>query len=211
MTELDIWLRRATRHLSNNSAAQVRTEICLHYESARDDALEKSVTPSDAERQALIDLGDPAIANCDYRRVLLTAAEARMLRESKWEANAVRSRPWLKRIILAAHLGLLAAAEGLFVVFHSAIARDVALSAIGMIPFTAAFFLPIYTPLRGFIFRCAKWIVLTSALLLLLGPRTLENSWLLFSCLGPVATIEITRASIRRKLPIKAWPKHLYL
>jgi hypothetical protein len=211
MTELENWLTQATRRLANDAKAQVRTEIREHYEAARDAALAKGATPADAERLAVIDLGDASIANCQYRRVLLTSAETRALRESKWESNAVCSRPWLKRIILAGHLGLLVAAAALFLTGPSAIAGDVLLCAIGMSPFTAAIFLPIDTPLRGFVFRCAKWITMTAAVLLLFGPHALKWSWLLISCLGPLAITEITRASIRRKLPIKAWPRHLYL
>ena len=54
---------------------------------------------------------------------------------------------------------------------------------------------------------------MTAALVLVLGPEDLKLkwSWLLFSCLWPLAISEWTRASIRRKLPIAAWPKHLYL
>ena len=211
MTELENWLTQATRQLANDASAQVRTEIREHYESARDAAIARGATPADAERMAVIDLGDPAIVNCQYRRVLLTSGEARALRESKWEANAVCSRPWLKRTILAGHLAILAASAVLYLTGHAAIARDAFLCAIGMSPFAAAFLLPIYTPARSFFFRCAKWIAMTAAVVLLLGPDAFKWSWLLISCLGPLAMTEITRASIRRKLPIKAWPKHLYL
>lgn len=36
---LEDWLTRATCHLSATSAAQMRSEIQEHYESARDEAL----------------------------------------------------------------------------------------------------------------------------------------------------------------------------
>jgi hypothetical protein len=34
---------------------------------------------------------------------------------------------------------------------------------------------------------------------------------LIFASLGPAAVTEWTRASIRRKLPVSTWPRHLYL
>jgi hypothetical protein len=36
-------------------------------------------------------------------------------------------------------------------------------------------------------------------------------SWLLIACLWPVAQVEWTRISIRRKLPVAKWPRQLYL
>ena len=56
--DLDCWLQQATRSLSKDSTAQVRTEIQEHYQSARE-----------ANRMALIALGDARIANTQYRRV----------------------------------------------------------------------------------------------------------------------------------------------
>jgi general stress protein YciG len=44
MTELDSWLKQATRHLSKESVAQVRTEIREHYESAREAAMSGGAT-----------------------------------------------------------------------------------------------------------------------------------------------------------------------
>ena len=80
-----------------------------------------------------------------------------------------------------------------------------------MSPLFAAFALPIYTPSRGRIFRRIKWIAITTSILLFYGPLIATWSWLLISCLWPLAWTEWTRASIRRKLPIASWPKHLYL
>ena len=75
----------------------------------------------------------------------------------------------------------------------------------------AALVLPIYTPARARVFRRVKWIVIAGALALVYGQEAYNWSWLVISCLGPIAWTEWTRASIRRKLPIAAWPKHLYL
>jgi hypothetical protein len=207
MTGLDIWLRQATRHLAKDSGAQVRTEIREHYESARDAALAGGASADEADRRALNALGDPKTANRQYREVLLTTEEARMLRNGNWEARAVCSRPWLKWSVMAVP----AAAAALFFSGHAALARDVLIGALGMSPLFAALFLPIYTPARGRIFRFGKWVAVTGALVLLFGPEALQWSWLWISSLWLLARTDWTRASIRRKLPIAAWPKHLYL
>ena len=95
MTRLDGWLEQATRRLSKNSAAQVRAEIQEHYASSREDAISGGATADEADRLAVSALGDAKVANREYRNVLLTAGEARMLRDARWEARAVCSRPWL--------------------------------------------------------------------------------------------------------------------
>ena len=65
MTPLEKWLADATRGLSPESAAQARTEIQQHYDSA-----------SEAGDDAIAALGDPRAANRGYRKVLLTEQEA---------------------------------------------------------------------------------------------------------------------------------------
>ena len=50
-----------------------------------------------------------------------------------------------------------------------------------------------------------------SYLALIYGPETFQWSWFLISCLWPLAWTEWVRASIRRKLPVASWPRHLYL
>jgi hypothetical protein len=212
MDGLDGWLKQATRYLAKDSAAQVRSEIQEHYEQARDAALTNGATIDEAERVALRALGDAKTANCQYRHVLLTSAEARILREGNWEAHAGCSRPWLKWLVrVGVPLAALAAATALFYTGRAAVARDVLIAGIGMGPLLAAPLLPIYTPLRGRVFRLVKWAAMTGTLVLVFGPDTLKWSWLLISCLWPLAWTEWTRASIRRKLPVSAWPKHLYL
>jgi hypothetical protein len=207
MTGLDNWLNQATWHLAKASAVQVRTEILEHYESARDAALAGGATADEAATVALTSLGDAKTANRQYRDVLLTSAEVRILRDLNWEGLAC-SRPWL---FLAMPIAALATAAAFFLTGRGQIAQDVFIMAIGMSPLWAAPLLPIYTPARGRIFRYVKWIAITGAFLLIMGPNALKSSWLLFSCLWPLAWTEWTRASIRRKLPTSAWPKHLYL
>ncbi len=211
MTELELWLKQATRHLSRDAAAKVRTEITEHFEASRDAALAAGASPEDAARQALAQLGDPRTANCAYRQVLLTAEEARLLKKSSWEANAVCSRTWIKPAALALYLLLLAASAGFALTGRGSYATDALCAAFGLSPFLAMIFVPIDTPTRGLLFRCARWIAMGTAPLLILGPDAWKYSWLLLSCLAPLAVVEITRASIRRKLPVQSWPRHLYL
>ena len=211
MTGLDIWLQQATRHLAKDSAAQIRSEILEHYVSARDAAVAAGATALEAERSALVALGDAKEANCQYRQVLLTSSEARMLREGNWEAQAVCARPWMKWTFLAMPVAAIVAAVELFTKGAIEPARVASGAALGAACLCAALFLPVYTPLRGCIFRCLKWIVLVGMLTIAFGPDLLKFSWLLVSCLWPMAWIEWKRASIRRKMPVSAWPKHLYL
>lgn len=211
MTGLDLWLQQATRGLAKASAAQVRTEIREHYESAREAAISGGATALEADRVALAALGDANTANRQYRRVLLTPGEARMLREGNFEARVVCSRPWLKRLALAAFVTAILAAPALFLVGVPDVGRILLVAGIGMSPFVAALLLPVYTPSRARVFRGVKWVAITAALALAFGPDAAKWSWLLISCLWPLVWTERRRASIRRKLPIDAWPKQLYL
>lgn len=211
MTALDSWLRQATRRLSNESAAQVRTEIQEHYESARETAMSGGTTAEEADRIAVTALGDAKAANRQYRNVLLTSAEVKVLRDAQWEARAVCSRPWLKWLILAIPVAALLASAALFLTGAIPLSRMLLAGAVATGILLGAPFLPIYTLSRGRVFRVVKWVVLIGALVLAFGPDALKMSWLLFSCLWPMAWIEWTRISIRRKLRVAEWPKQLYL
>ena len=171
MSDLESWLREATRHLAADSIAQVRKEIGEHYESAREAAIADGSSAEEADRIAVRALGDAKTANCQYRQVLLTSAEARLLREGKWEARAICSRPWLKWLIVAVPVVLVEAAATLY--FHGKVevARDLLLAGIGMSPLFAALLLPINTPLRGRVFRYGKWVALTRRLCCSSGRR----------------------------------------
>jgi Mn2+/Fe2+ NRAMP family transporter len=205
-TELQTWLRQATRSLSRDSAAQVRTEIQDHYESARDAAMSGGSSEEEAKRVALAALGNAQAANCQYRSVLLTSAEARMLREGNWEARAVCSRPWLKRSLLAIPVILLCASATLFLTGALDTARVLLTGAIVMSLLLVPPFLPLYTPSRARVLRAVKWAALVGIMGL-----AFQWSWLLIACLWPLAWVEWKRISIRRKLPVADWPKQLYL
>jgi hypothetical protein len=208
---LHAWLARATCQLSADSAAQVRTEIAEHYDSARESAISSGATPHDADRLSVTSLGDPRVANRQYRRVLLTSAEARMLRQSNCEVRAVCSHRWLKRLLISSPMGALLAAAAFFITGHTSVAQGLLAGSIGMVFAFTAPFLPIYTPPRARVFRGLKWGAMIGAVLFAFGPNALESAWLLISCLAPLVWIEWTRHSIRRKLPIAKWPKQLYL
>jgi hypothetical protein len=208
---LDDWLKQATGGLARESVAQVRGEIWEHYESARDAAIQSGAAADEAEGLALAALGDANAVNRQYRRVLLTAGEARRLREDGWEAKLVCSRPWLKWLMAASALTGGLTAVALFLSGAEAVARVVGGAVLAMGPLMAAAYLPIYTPSRARVFRCVKWAAMIGGLVLVFGPDAPKMSWLVISSLGPMAWIEWRRMSIGRKLPIARWPKQLYI
>jgi hypothetical protein len=208
---LNNWLHQATRHLSKDSAAQVRGEIQEHYESARDTAISSGASAEEADESAVVALGDAKTANCQYRNVLLTSREARLLRESQWESRAVCSRPWLKWLLLAMPAAALWASAALFINGKSELARTLLVGGVTLLLAFGAPFLPIYTPARARIFRRVKYVLLLATFALVFGRNALDWSWLLACSVWPLFWIESTRTSIRRKLPEARWPKHLYL
>jgi hypothetical protein len=210
MSRLDYWLNEASRGLSKDSAAQVRSEIQAHYEAARETAIGNGATVDEADRFAVTALGDADDANRQYRKVLLTSAEARLLREGNWEARAFCSSAWVKWLFAAPPAAALLIGTALFLTGATGLAQVLLMAGTGMGLLFAAPLLPIYTPHRARIFRCVKWVVLVAMLVLAFGPRALKWSWLLTSCLWPMAWVEWTRMSIRRKLPVAKWPKQLY-
>lgn len=207
MTSFDNWLLEATRHLSKDSAAQVRTEIQQHYESAREAAVGAGASADEAARSALNALGDARAANQQYRQVLLTSAEARMLGNARWESRAFCSSAWLKWLFRIIPIAALVGAVKLVLSGDFPMAGAVFLMGFLM----ASPFVPVYTPARARIFRFVRWVLMVGALGLAFGSHAREWSWLLFSCLWPMFWMEWTRASIRRKLPSSKWPKALYI
>jgi hypothetical protein len=211
MTSLDRWLERATWCLSKDSTAQVRKEIQEHYEAEREAAISQGVAAGEAERLAVASLGSAKTANHQYRKVLLTSEEARVLRHTNREARAFCSGIWLKWTLLAVPVGVLLAATALFFNDKIEIARELLLVGIAIGFVFAAPFLPVYTPSRGRVYRVVKWALLIGAICLVYGQDTLKYSWLLASCMWIPIWTELVRISIRRKLPVAEWPKQLYL
>jgi hypothetical protein len=209
--ELDRWLRQATQCLANDSAGQVVSEIREHYESAREAAIAAGARPDDADEAALALLGDAKIANRQYRKVLLTSGEARLLRRGNWQGRAICSRPRLKRLLVGLPAAAALAASYLFYAGVAEAGRVLLAAGVAMTFGFIAPLLPIYTPARSRIVRYARGIVVPAALILAFGAHAPDSSWLIFASLWPMVWIEWTRMSIRRKLPVARWPKHLYL
>ena len=180
---LETWLKRATCHLSATSAAQVRSEIQEHFESARDEALDGGETPEEADRSALASLGDPSIAGRHYRKVLLTASEDLLLRETTWEARALCSRlQWLFPIPVAG----LCAGIWSFTAGQTYLALMLLVGAAGMSLLFARPLLPIDTPARARLFRGVRWAWLATILLLAVWPDLRKESWLLIAVGWPI-------------------------
>lgn len=211
MNALEIWLKQATKSLSRDSANQVRTEIEEHWKSSEEDALRGGASAEEAGRLALKSLGDPKKASCEYRKVMLTSAEARILRTGNGEARAFCSVPAAKWIFLVTAAAVLIAAIVFFVRGEVSLARLLLLGGIGMGFVAGAPFFSVYTESRSRIFRSVKWVWLVALYALAFAPLGWGWFWLLVSCLWPVAWTEYTRMSIRRKLPVAEWPKQLYL
>ncbi len=211
MNELTTWLREATRCLAAESAARVEGEIREHYECAIETAVGSGASEAEARREALAALGDARKANREYRRVLLTAGEAKALREGQREARMVCRHGWVKRLMVWAPILLAGAAIPLLMAGWRTAAWNALAGGIGMGVVLAGPFLPVYTMRRGRVYRAVKWVAVAGAMVALFGGKTLEMSWLVCSCLYPMLYLEWTRAAIRRKLPVAEWPKHLYL
>ena len=211
MSELEQWLKVAICGLARDAAVEVRREILEHFEAARESFLTNGCEEEKAAGLALAALGDARVANREYRRVLLTAEEAKVLREGAVDAKIFCSNGWLRPGILALAVAGLVAAVGFAATGHMQNAGTLLLVELGMSPLVAALFLRIKTRLWGRVYRGWKWAALMAAIVLLLGPNATKFLWLLIVCLWPMVLSEIRRASIRRKLPVKLWPRHLYL
>ncbi len=198
---LEQWLAQATRRLSKDSDAQVRAEILEHYESA---------LATGASKSAAIDaLGDPRAANHQYRKVLLTSAEAKVLQAGRREIRFLSARPGMKWKLLAVPGVLLCAAAQLVIEGYPLMARACLLILILIATFMTPFFLPVNTLWRSRLYRTAKWAALLAAPLIVDGSmKTLIGSYPAYFYL---LYVEFVNASIRRKLPVSQWPKMLYL
>ncbi|MBS1802835.1 MAG: hypothetical protein JST28_05680 [Acidobacteria bacterium] len=211
MATLDSWLNQAVRHLSKESADTVRCEIQEHYEAARLDALNSGIEPQQADSVAVQALGDPCVANRQYRKVLLTSSEAKVLRQSNAESRMICSNKWLKWTLLSAP-GTLLLLSVIFLAMHQIVlARALILFGVLMATFFVPPFFPIYSTVRGRVYRVIKWTVLIGGVLMLFGKDGWNWAWLNSCCLYPVFYMEWKRMLIRRKLPVKQWPRQLYL
>jgi len=210
-TSLDRWLNQAVKRLSQDSADLVRREIQEHYDSAREAALQQGIDPQQADLMALQALGDPCAANRQYRKVLLTSSEARVLRQSDAESRLICSNGWAKWVLLSTPGTLLLISAISLAMHQSKLALGVLVLSVLMTLFFIVPLLPIYTPGKGRIFRVIKWAMMIGSIVVLFGPDGWNWAWLNTCCLYPVIYMEWKRMMIRRKLPISRWPKQLYL
>ncbi len=185
MTQLDTWLNRATRRLSAESAAQVRAEIAEHYEAALQAAMASGASFEEASRSSLAALGNAGTANCQYRRVLLTSAEASLLRQGEREAKSICSRPWIKVLLFGAPALALWTSAALFLRGSYEFARTLLACGVTMLIIFGVPFLPIYTASRARIFRWVKWATLAVTFTIVFGKHALDWSWLLACSVWP--------------------------
>src|SRR5271165_3373381 len=129
---LDGWVKDATRCLAKDAAARVKSEIGEHFEASREAAIRDGASAAEAETLAMAALGDPAKANRQYREVVLTSADAKLLREGNWEAQILCRHRRLK-LALASLPGLaLIASAALLYRGHSGLARELLLGSIAI-------------------------------------------------------------------------------
>jgi hypothetical protein len=210
-TALEQWIRQATRKLSKESRARVRSEMQDHFESGRETALAQGASQEAADQAALLALGDAAEANCAYRRTLFTSSEARMLKESAWESRMVCSHRTGKWILAILPLAVLLTGMVLLLAGRTGLGQTVLLGSLTLGVVLTVPLLPIYTVRRAQIYRVAKWAVLGAMLWFTLRPSLMQASWMFTITAWPLFWTEWTRVSMRRKLPVARWPKHLYL
>lgn len=199
---LEQWLDVATRTLSAESAARARAEIQEHYNAARESGA--------SHDHAVASLGSPDAAHRQYRKVLLTASEDKILRAGSGEARFICRNAELRWGFRALPFFLVSGAVfaynlGWDSLAGSALAFAVAFTVLFTVPM-----LPVYTPRRAQVYRSVKWLALMIALCVTLIPRA-NLVWMLPALVWPMAWTEWSRQQIRNKLPVERWPKHLYL
>jgi hypothetical protein len=226
---LEQWLAVATRGLSAESIKKVRAEITEHHRSASEASAIAGAPPSDANQQAIRALGDAESANRQYRRVLLTAREARGLelataRESRlptsvalfYMGSSVPISPqWIKRIKMAKRLiNVLWLMDMLWLLSNGRLIPSKYDALFWtFVPVTLVAFLgtvlPIGTTSRSRIYRLAKWFAWLwgATLAARHGPFI---SWIPFITLILPAYYDYRRMRIRGKVPVNQWPQHLY-
>jgi hypothetical protein len=208
---LDQWLNRATRCLSKDATAKVRAEIQDHFETAREAALNGGAAPQAAGRAALLALGDAAALNRGYRKTLITASEARLLREANWEVRMICSRRAAKWGLVILPALVIAVGIGLSLAGNASLSRTLLFGGLTLAVVLTVPLFPIYTVQRARVYRLVKWSALAATLWFALEPTLIRSSWFLSVTALPLLWTEWTRFSMRRKLPAARWPKHLYL
>lgn len=192
---LDSWIDRASRGLAPESRARVQAEIEEHFRCAMEE-------PFATEVAVVRALGDPRVANRAYKRVLVTAAEARLMH---WNAFGDRQPKLSLAVFLAiavmwGSMGTLASTWiAIVMVFEGFL---VALPRRGR---------P-YTGRKLVTYRCLR-MVWGVAFFGAVG-STAAAPLVVATMVSPLAFYvwnEWMNARIRRKLPVDQWPKAIYL
>ena len=108
--ELSRWIGAATKDLSSEATARIRSEIEAHYADAVESYIAAGKTGSDAHAAAMADLGGVEAANAAYKRIHLSTKEAALV------AGLTRPMPW-GRVALAIALSTLCLAA-LALLYH---------------------------------------------------------------------------------------------
>ena len=197
---LEAWLAIANRGLSAESAAAVRTEIGAHYEDAYEEATARGSHAAEAERTAVAALGSPWSANREYRRVLLTAREAKLLRQLRHSSESheaeLQIARWLASVTLA------------FCILAALLPAGIVIAGLILL-LVVQTFIAINTKRRGRLCRTAQWIWLIIAAYATYTGGAVWYFWIALCGLVTCAYGEYQLFSIRRKIPVEQWPKRL--
>ena len=109
MKTFDEWLKQATRGLTSGSADRLCAENQQHHDSPLAAAAPQRADP--AESFAISVVGDADTANFCYRRALLTAMEASILRRGARQRDFIVSHPWFLFLFLAVASACVLASE----------------------------------------------------------------------------------------------------
>jgi hypothetical protein len=193
MTPLDNWLAIATRRLSAESVAKVRSEIGDHYRSLYEAAVFAGNSPAEAECLALAALGDATNANRQYRGVLPTSGEARFL---ELHSRGMGS-PGMAALFVIVTLGFCIAISLGKLTHH-----DLALLA--LLLFWAQ---PLAwnAPLKSRIFWYSRWFYLIPSAALD-AARGVRPAWTSLATLLVLAYLDYRLAMLLHKLPGGQWP-----
>jgi len=195
MQTLEQWLYVATRGLCDSAAARVRADIGEHHASALEAAGTVDIDPLELERRVVGALGDAKVANRQYRRVLLTEGEHNLLRR-------LSSRSWLGKVILLASVVALVVMP--FRVEISYVFVTVVIQGV-----LEAF--PIASIRAGWVVRIFRWGVVIAFYTFWLA--SVSDKGLAIAII-PVAVAhaheEYKRFVLRRKVPVKQWPRRLW-
>ncbi len=198
MDALEQWLSVATRELTPESVGRVRGEIEEHYGSA--------MASGATAEEAIAALGDAKAANGQYKKVLLTVGEARILHLMRGEippgltARRVTSGKWLAGILfveaIAGMFGAMMLGTGW---------RYFCVTLIGLMFLQTV--LPLQTVKRARIFSWTKWLLLLAASI----PLFATYWWAPIGALMGLLYGDYRKMVLRRKVPREQWPKRLYL